>query len=173
LDYLGELWSSWEQWFAALEESHTSLSMLAFFRSPSPDRSWVTASGTVLDAAAISASALDIPVDPRSNLCIRAGYLALRSIADMYDIEYDPDPKPGDTISILREEFDAALDLLDERGIPLRQDREQAWIDYAGWRVNYDRVLLRLADLTMAPFAVWSSDRSPINLKEPNGKAQT
>lgn len=45
-------------------------------------------------------------------------------------------------------------------GIPLRPDREQAWQDFAGWRVNYDRVLLVLSALTMAPYAPWSSDRS-------------
>ena len=39
-------------------------------------------------------------------------------------------------------------------------DRDQAWRDYAGWRVNYDTVLLALADLIMAPYAPWTSDRS-------------
>jgi hypothetical protein len=162
LDYLGELWASWEIWFAAVEESHTSLGVLPFFRSPSPDRSWVTAAGTVLDAASLAASTLDIPPDPRANLCIRAGYLALRGIAQFFKIPYDPNPASEDPISIRREEFDAACELLLSRGIPLKNDREQAWRDYAGWRVNYDRVLLALAELTMAPFAVWSSDRPPI-----------
>jgi hypothetical protein len=31
--------------------------------------------------------------------------------------------------------------------------------DYAGWRVNYDVPLLALAELTMAPYAQWISDR--------------
>jgi len=39
-------------------------------------------------------------------------------------------------------------------GVPVKADREQAW------RVNYDRVLLALARMTMAPYAMWSSDRS-------------
>jgi hypothetical protein len=39
-------------------------------------------------------------------------------------------------------------------------DRDQAWRDFAGWRVNYDTVLLALAALTLAPPAMWSSDRS-------------
>jgi len=42
----------------------------------------------------------------------------------------------------------------------LKADRDQAWLDFAGWRVNYDTVLLALAELTMAPYAPWSSDRS-------------
>jgi hypothetical protein len=40
-----------------------------------------------------------------------------------------------------------------EAGVPLKADLEQAWRDFAGWRVNYDRVLLALAALTMAPHA--------------------
>jgi hypothetical protein len=39
-------------------------------------------------------------------------------------------------------------------------DRDAAWRDFAGWRVNYDTVLLALAAMTMAPYAPWSSDRS-------------
>ena len=59
-----------------------------------------------------------------------------------------------------RAEFDAAYDQLAQQGIQVRADREQCWRDFAGWRVNYDTVLLQLADLTMAPKAPWSSDRS-------------
>ena len=49
---------------------------------------------------------------------------------------------------------------LEEAGVPLNADRDQAWRDFSGWRVNYDTVLLALANLTSAPPAQWSSDRS-------------
>jgi hypothetical protein len=72
-----------------------------------------------------------------------------------------PNPHfPQDPISISRSEFDAVYDRLAAKGVPLKPDRDQAWLDFAGWRVNYDPVLLALADLTMAPPAPWSSDRS-------------
>ncbi|MDQ3758116.1 MAG: hypothetical protein M3394_09740, partial [Actinomycetota bacterium] len=45
-------------------------------------------------------------------------------------------------------------------GVPLRADLDQAWRDFAGWRVNYDRVLVALAGYTEAPPAPWSSDRA-------------
>ncbi|HXX77014.1 MAG TPA: hypothetical protein VEI53_00860, partial [Ktedonobacteraceae bacterium] len=50
-------------------------------------------------------------------------------------------------------------DEMAEAGVPLKADREQAWRDFAGWRVNYDTVLLALAELMIAPPARWSSDR--------------
>ncbi len=162
LNHLTELWERWEVWFADLEESHTSLAALTFFRSPDPNRSWVTAAGVVLDTASFTNSALDMPHDARADLCIRAGFLALRHVAEVFRIAYDSDPKPTDPISISRQEFDAVYDDLASRGLPLKPDREQAWKDYAGWRVNYDTVLLSIANLTMAPYAPWSSDRSPI-----------
>ena len=160
LDYLTEVWDQWEMWFAALEESHTSLAALVFFRSPKPDRSWVTAAGTVLDCASIYASSINRPPSPEAQLCIRAGFLALRAIADFYRIPYNPNPNADDPISISREEFDAAYDALQAEGMPVKPDREQCWRDFSGWRVNYDTVLLRLASLTMAPYAPWISDRS-------------
>jgi hypothetical protein len=160
LNRLLDVWTHWEQWFADIEESHTSLAMLSFFRSPRPNRSWITAAGAVLDTAAFVQSALDVPSEAQAALCIRAGFLALRHVADFFLIPYNPDPKPDDPISISRLEFNAVLDQLQGAGVPLKADRDKAWKDFRGWRVNYDTVLLALAALTMAPYAPWSSDRS-------------
>jgi hypothetical protein len=160
LDQLDDLWITWQEWFAELEETHTSLAVLVFFRSPQPDRSWVTASGAVLDSAAFVNSTIDVPWTPQAGLCVRSGYIALRAIGDFFGVPYDPDPAPTDAISIAREEFDDACATLVAAGVPLKADRDQAWRDFAGWRVNYDAVLLALAALTVAPYAPWSSDRS-------------
>jgi hypothetical protein len=161
LDQLGPQWEKWEQWFADIDESHTSLAALVFFRSPRPEHSWVTAAGAILDGASLTRSVVDIRTDARADLCIRAGFLALRHIADFFGVRYDPDPRhPTHPISVTREEFDDACRRLEETGVPLKADRELAWNDFAGWRVNYDSVLLALCRLTMAPPAPWSSDRA-------------
>ena len=160
LDQLRELWTGWQIWFAEIEESHTSLPPLIYFRSPRPELSWITAAGVVLDTASLILSAIDVPYESRATFCIRSGYLALREIATFLEIEFDPDPRPSDPISISRYEFDAVLDQLAGAGVPLNADRDQAWEDYAGWRVNYDTVLIAIAARTLAPYAMWSSDRS-------------
>ncbi|MDQ1438895.1 MAG: hypothetical protein QOK43_2524 [Acidimicrobiaceae bacterium] len=157
---LDEVWEQWENWFVDLEETHTSLPALSFFRSPQPDRSWVTAAGAVLDGAALYVSTVKGAPDPQAQLCIRAGYLALRHIADFFDITYDTEPQRGDPIAVTREEWDKACDYLQQGDVPVREDRDAAWLDFAGWRVNYEQVLLALAGLTMAPPAVWSGDRA-------------
>jgi hypothetical protein len=161
-DRLDEIWEEWELWFIELEETHTSLSILNFFRSPDADRSWVTAAGTVMDAASLRMSCLDGPASPNAALCVRSGFIALRSIASSFDISYEPDVSHETEISVSREEFDTALDRLAASGLALKADREQAWRDFVGWRANYDTVVLSMAALVMAPIAPWSSDRSPI-----------
>jgi hypothetical protein len=161
LDKLGDYWKTWETWFADIEESHTTLPALVFFRSPRSDNSWITAAGAVLDTASLTLSSVDIPYDSSAALSIRAGFLALRRIANYFDIPNPQDPHyPADPISITRQEFDDVLIELADLGLPIKPDREQAWKDFAGWRVNYDRVLLVLCSLVMAPYAPWSSDRA-------------
>lgn len=157
-----DLFVTWERWFADIEETHTSQPGLAWFRSPLPGRSWITAAGAVLDSGALISSVVDIPRRAEPQLCIRAGFLALRRIADVFGIDYNEAPAPEDPISIERVEFDAACDALAAVGIPLRADRELAWREFSGWRVNYDEVLVSLAGRLMAPVAPWSSDRSSL-----------
>jgi hypothetical protein len=160
LDRIDEdLFEPWEQWFVDVEESHTSQPSLVFFRSPHPERSWITAAGCVLDTASIAASVLDRPRKPACEIMIRSGYLTLRRIADSFQLQYDPDPKPDDPITVSRHEFDLLCDELRALDVPLRRDLDQAWRDFSGWRVNYDEALVRLCALTMAPPAKWSSDR--------------
>ena len=162
LDKLAEYWRTWEAWFADIEESHTTLPALIFFRSPRAENSWVTAAGTVLDAAAITLSVIEIPYEVSAALCIRAGFLTFRRVANYFDLPNPQDPHyPTTPICVDRREFDAVVDQLEAAGLPIKPDREQAWRDFAGWRVNYDRALILLCNLVMAPPAAWSSDRLP------------
>ena len=161
-----EIWGRWEDWFSEIEESHISFPALPFFRSPTPGRSWVTAAGAVLDAAALSASVFDGEHDVQADICIRAGYIALRRICDFFRIVYDPEPKPDDPISIPRDEFDLVCERFVEVGMPVKADRDQAWRDFAGWRVNYDTPLVALAKLTDAPSVSWSSEQITGNYRD-------
>ncbi len=173
-----QVWSEWERWFARVAESHTALPALVHFRSQDPEQSWVTSAGAVLDAAAMVAAVIDLAevgleernvvMDddqvvrmPAAEICLRAGYLALRRIAARHDLPVDRDPGPDDPISVSRAEFDEACEEMREAGVPLRADADWAWRDWSGWRVNYDAALIELANLTVAPPARWISDRTP------------
>jgi hypothetical protein len=159
-----ETWRQWEDWFVDIGESHTSLPALNFFRSPEPQRSWITAAGAVLDGASLYISTLEVEGghDRHADLCIRAGYLALRQICAFFRLAYAIEPQRVDPISIAYEEYLAAYDRMRDAGLPVKPDRDQAWRDFAGWRVNYDDPLLALAQLVSAPYAPWSSDRGAL-----------
>ena len=162
LDKLADYWKVWEEWFADIEESHTTLPALIFFRSPRAENSWITAAGAILDAAAITLAAVDIPYEISAALSIRAGFLSLRRIATYFDIPNPQNPQyPETPICIERREFEEVINQLLAAGLPIKADREKVWRDFAGWRVNYDRVLILLCGLVMAPQAPWSSDRAP------------
>ena len=167
LPRLDDLWVEWDRWFVEVEESHSSNASLPFFRSQHPERSWLTAAGCVLDTAALRASSIDLPRSFEAELCLRSGYLSLRHLADVFDISYDPNPDPQDPISITRPEFDEVFDQLAAEGAPMVADREQAWRDFAGWRVNYDQPLIMLCSLVNPPFAKWSSDRGVTRYRPP------
>ncbi len=159
LDDMMHTWYEWEDWFVDIEESHSSFPILVYFRSPVPERSWITSAGLVLDSASLYCSALDVPTDPRAQLMIHTGTRSLRRICDYFGFEYDPDPSPDDPTAIDRAEFDEVFDYFAEVGMPVVPDRDRAWRDFAGWRVNYDRPLLSLATWIDAPRVRWSSDR--------------
>ncbi len=61
----------------------------------------------------------------------------------------------GAEFETLREKFEMALDVIARAGVPLVTDREQAWLDFNGWRVNYDAPLRGLETLTVAPTPWW------------------
>jgi hypothetical protein len=155
LGELGELWGRWESWFAEVEETHTTLTALVHYRSQQPNRSWVNAAGAMMDAASLTRAAVDIPIDVRADVMIRAGYLALRRICDVFAIPYPREPSPDDRTSIDRARFETALDVIARAGVPVVADRDQAWRDFNGWRVNYDAALRGLQDLTVAPTSWW------------------
>lgn len=160
IDLFPELWNAWENWFIEIEENHTSFPSLIFFRSPRPERSWITAAGVILDAAVLTFAVLDTPRDPRTYLCYHAGYTSLRRIASVLSLSFPEIPDEHTPITIARTEFDEACDELAQAGIPLKPDLDAAWQTFKTMRAHYDAVLVLLAAVTQAPRARWSSDRS-------------
>lgn len=160
LDDLPSLFAAWEGWAADVGESHSSYPILGAFRSQDPARSWITAILAVLDAAA-----LDVALRPderhlESRLCLRAGFIALRSVADTAGLEVDHDPDPDGPLRLDRAAFDAAVAMLDEVGYPRQRGADAAWPHFRGWRVNYEAAAYALADRVVAPPAPWSGPRA-------------
>lgn len=155
LHLLDQLWSVWENWFVEVEESHTSLFALAFFRSPKPQRSWVNASGAILDAACLVSSTVDRESNYQTEMCFQAGVSALCSIAEFFNLPGTCGPMNAKSISISHEQYKLACLKLSNQGVPLKRDTAKAWADFKLARSQYDGALLALAALTIAPEATW------------------
>jgi hypothetical protein len=155
-EQLEEVWEPWEDWFIELGESHTSYPQLVFFRSPRSNNHWGLASEAVLDGAALLLTACDVPRASRSQLCLHAGIHALLSIADFLAIPHRP-PEPGAEILLSEEKFDEAFSHLQSIGVPMRDDRQAAWVAFRAQRARYEPLLAVLGRMTDAPRSDWSS----------------
>jgi hypothetical protein len=153
---LDKLWLEWEQWFIDVGETHTTLTILNYYRSPNPNQTWIGAAATVLDAAALFNSAVDEPPSPTAGLCIRSGWISLRRLADYFRIPYPLHPERSIPIAISRHEFDLVLEHLDRSGVPLVADRDVAWRDFLGWRVNYDAIIEACYERFTCPRVDWN-----------------
>lgn len=159
IEDLDALFTLWEQWAADIGESHSSYPILAAFRSQEPDRSWVIAALAILDAAALD-QALRPTASPLSaRLCLRTGYMALRSIADTAGIEVDHDPHPDDPIALTPADLAGAVTRLRAAGYEPERSVDDAWPHFHGWRVNYEAAAYALAKRIDAPPAPWSGPR--------------
>ena len=160
LDTMPDLYAQWERWASDVAESHTSYLPLVRFRSPAPFSSWVTSLLSVLDSAALflSLSPKTAPVVP-ARLCLRSGFLCFNRIARAmgFDIPDEADPNAG--ISLSYDEFLEAVARMREVDFPIERDPADAWPDFVGWRVNYERAVYAIADAVHAVPAKWSGPR--------------
>jgi hypothetical protein len=157
---LPELFEEWERWSADVAESHTTYLSLVSFRSPQALSSWVTAQLAVLDAAALYLSLLsDPPGVVSARLCLRGGFTCLAAIARALGFPVPEEADPSTGISLTYEEFVDALDRLRQVDFPLERPDEDAWLDFLGWRVNYEAAAYAIARAIDAPPALWSGPR--------------
>ncbi len=150
-------WLAWEEWLVEIDESHTSLPVLAFFRSPQAGRSWVTSAGLILDTANLLFSALDVPRSRQVELTFTAGCLAVNRVRRFFDHKSETEPAELRTPEEVaaanpgRAAFARAWQELREAGLPLRASEEEAWLHYKERRTRYASSIEFLSQLLLAP----------------------
>ena len=115
---------------------------------------------SVLDSAALflTLSPKAAPVVP-ARLCLRSGFLCFNRVAQAigFDIPLEADPNAG--ISLTYDEFLEAVDRMREVDFPIERDPADAWPEFVGWRVNYERSAYGIAAAIDAVPALWSGPR--------------
>ena len=159
LPTLRALYPAWEALAADIAESHSSYPWLVVFRSPDALHSWVTSLLGVLDSAALFLALAPTQAPMEAGQCLRMGFLCMRKIAKITGQSVNDDPRPNDPITLTYAQFAHAVGLLQQAGFPIEKTTEAAWIDFKGWRVNYEAAAYILAEFVVAVPAPWSGNR--------------
>jgi hypothetical protein len=138
-----------------------SYPLLAFFRSPHDNTSWVTALGSVLDAATLIISTMDKEPLPNAQTFYRTGVHAVEDLFYYFRVE---ERAP----MIERSEFEDVLRDFKDLGIPVRPP-DEAWERFQEMRRAYGGRLDALAILLASPPAQWIGDRSTLSVSAANG----
>jgi len=160
LDTLPDLYRQWERWAADVAESHTTYLPLVRFRSPQPYSSWVISLLAILDSAALilclaPEQALIVP----ARLCLRSGFSCLSRVGRAMGLDVPDEADPGADITLTYEEFLDAVARMREVGFPITREPADAWPDFVGWRVNYERSAYQIAASIDAVPGMWSGPR--------------
>ena len=110
---LPELFAEWERWVADVLETHMSYPLLALFRSPHDDTSWVTSLGSVLDAATLIITSVDDEPDERARLLYGTGVHAVEDLFYYFRLTERE-------ALIQRDEFEDVLDDMKGDGFSVR-----------------------------------------------------
>jgi hypothetical protein len=160
VDTLPALYEQWERFAADIAESHTTYLPLVRFRSPRPLSSWVIALLSVLDSAALYLS-LSPEAAPTvtARLCLRSGFQCFSEIAAAMNLVVPEAPDPAGGIMLRYEQFLDGVATMQKVDFPIERDPAQAWLDFVGWRVNYESAAYAIAKAISAVPAKWSGPR--------------
>jgi hypothetical protein len=162
IDTLPDLYERWEAWAADLAESHTTYLPLVRFRSPKPRHSWVVALLAVLDSAALYlALAPGSAPEVQARLCLRSGLICLGEVARAMGLNVPPADAPDMAagIELTYEDFLEAVQRLKEVDFPIEREPDEAWTEFVGWRVNYEKAAYAIAFAVHAVKGPWSGPR--------------
>jgi hypothetical protein len=149
---LPELFAEWERWVADVLETHMSYPILALFRSPHDDTSWVTSLGAVLDAATLVLTSIDDGLDEHAKLLYGTGVHAVEDLFYYFRLE--------DRESVIgRDEFDDVMGDLKDDGFSIRPV-DEAFARFTEKRAKYAPRLDALVVMLAAPPGLWIGDRS-------------
>jgi hypothetical protein len=155
IEHLDLLWPEWEKWIVEVGESHFTHPVLAFFRSSDPAQSWVTAIAALFDAANFRLSSIEAPGGGNAAawMFYRAGLSVIRRLAAYFEL------LPDEPVTVVeRADFDRVLARLQELGVPLVADRDDAWERFSRRRAEYEPLIDGLTTLVDAPRSEWRID---------------
>jgi hypothetical protein len=154
---LPDLFLEWERWAVEVLDSHIAYPLLCWFRSSHDNLSWISALGTVLDAASLVLTTIDSVPRGEAKLFKRVG---THLVEDIHNLGF----RAGGATNLDRSDFDAACQRLVEAGYILSAD-DDVWERFEAARATYAPRLEEMARYLATPAASWLGD--PVVLRTP------
>jgi hypothetical protein len=159
LDLVGrlpDLFAEWERWAAEVLDTHVAYPLLGFFRSSHDNLSWISALGTVLDAASLVLTTTEGLPRGEAELFRRVGSHLVEDITNLgFRTGVMVPGRPALTASGLdRAAFEEAWARLEAAGYRLAP-REEAWQEFEGARAEYAGRLEAMAAYWVTPTNSW------------------
>ena len=154
---LPDLFVTWEHWAVEVLDSHVAYPLIGFFRSSHDNLSWISALGTVLDAASLVLTTISGLPRGEAKLFKRVG---AHLVEDISNLGF----RAGAATVLDRSAFDAACDRLEQAGYTL-EPRESAWPAFEAARATYAPRLEAMATYWATPATSWLGD--PVALRLP------
>jgi hypothetical protein len=152
-----ELFADWQRWAVEVLDSHVAYPLLGFFRSSHDNLSWISALGTVLDAASLVLTTLSEVPRGDAKLFKRVG---THLVEDIHNLGFHA----GEPTVLDRSDFEAACARLEEAGYRL-EAIDDAWPAFEAARATYAPRLEAMASYWATPATSWLGD--PVALRLP------
>ncbi|HEX7472018.1 MAG TPA: potassium channel family protein [Candidatus Limnocylindrales bacterium] len=157
VDRLPELFRDWQRWAVEVLDSHVAYPLLGYFRSSHDDLSWISAVGTVLDAASLILTTIEGLPRGEAKLFKRVG---THLVEDIYNLGF----RMGEPTSLARSDYDAARERLAAAGYTLAPG-DEAWPMFEAARATYAPRLEAMARYWATSATSWLDD--PVGLRSP------
>jgi Ion channel len=154
IDRLPEFFLTWKHWAAEVLDSHVAYPLLGYFRASHDNLSWISALGTVLDAACLVTTTIKGIPRGEAELCRRVG---AHLVEDLSSFRFTD----GVSVPLSRAEFDAACRRLAAAGYEL-EPPDRAWRLFEAARAAYADSLERMANYWATPATSWLGSHAPL-----------
>jgi hypothetical protein len=151
---LPEFFGDWERWAAEVLDSHVAYPLLGYFRSSHDNLSWISALGTVLDAASLVLTTIrDLPRGD-AELVKRVGS---HLVEDITNLGF----RSAGSVGIDRPAFDTVYARLLDAGYHLAP-ADEAWVAFSAARATYAPGLEAMATYWAVPSTSWFGGSDPL-----------
>lgn len=156
-DRLNAKLADWEEWVAAIHETHSTLPMLILFRSHDPRQNWVTALGLLADTAVHAQIIVQCTGRTESYWLLRriiALFEELTRTVDLtayHELHGRPLTEPVSNVEI----FNSLYEQLEDHGFDLLP-RDQALVRMTAFRNRFAPPMEHMIDALVCPRGFWS-----------------